>query len=53
MENIPDEQVNDDKTVAVLVNPSVKTKKQPKEYYQEPDWAALKEKHDDEWSDVH
>ena len=49
MENIPDEHVNDDKTVTVLVNPSVKTKKQPKEYYQEPDWAALKKRHDDEW----
>ena len=49
MENIPDEQVNDDKTVAVLINTSVRTKKQPKEYYQEPDWASLKKKHDDEW----
>ena len=49
MENIPDEQVNDDKTIAVLINTSVKTKKQPKKYYQEPDWAALKRKHDDEW----
>jgi hypothetical protein len=49
MENIPDEQVNDDKTVAVLINTSVKTKRQPKEYYQEPDWAELKQKHEDEW----
>ena len=37
-----------DKTVVVLVN-SIKTKRQPKEYYQEPDWAALKKKHDEEW----
>lgn len=49
MEKIPDEQVDDDKTIVVLLNSSVKTKQQPKEYYQEPDWAALKEKYDDEW----
>ena len=49
LEKIPDEQVNDDKTVVVLLNSSIKTKQQPKEYYQEPDWTALKEKHDDDW----
>ena len=49
MENIPDEKVNDDKTVAVLINTFVRTKKQPTVYYEGPDWAALKKKHDDEW----
>jgi len=49
MEKIPDEQVNDDKTVVVLINSSIRTKRQPKEYYQEPDWAELKNKYDDEW----
>ena len=49
LEKIPDEQVNDDKTIAVLINTSVKTKQLPKEYYQEPDWAALKEKYDEAW----
>ena len=49
MENIPDEQVNDDKTVAVLINPSVKTLRQPDEYYREPNWAELKRKHDEAW----
>ena len=49
LENIPDEQVNDDKTIAVLINTSVKTKQQPKEYYLEPDWAALKMTYDEEW----
>jgi serine/threonine protein phosphatase PrpC len=49
IQNIPDEKVNDDKTVVVLVNTSVKPKSQPKEYYQEPDWAILKQKHDEEW----
>ena len=49
MHKIPDEQVNDDKTVAVLINTAVKTKRMFNEYYDEPDWAALKQKHDDEW----
>jgi len=49
MENIPHEQVNDDKTVAVLINTSIKTKRQPKAYYQEPDWAELKRKYDEAW----
>ena len=49
MERIPDEQVNDDKTVVVLVNTSIKTKKQPDDYYKEPDWAELKKKYDEQW----
>ena len=49
MAGIPDEQVNDDKTVAVLINTAVKTKRMPKDYYSEPNWTALKQKHDDEW----
>lgn len=49
LENIPDTQVNDDKTVVVLINTAVKTKRQPKKYYQEPDWAELKRKYDEAW----
>ncbi|MCL2577937.1 MAG: protein phosphatase 2C domain-containing protein [Defluviitaleaceae bacterium] len=49
MENIPNEQVSDDKTVTVLINASIATKEQPEEYYMEPDWAELKKKHDEEW----
>ena len=49
MGSIPDEQVNDDKTVAVLINTAVKTKKQPRGYYKEPDWAELKRLHDEAW----
>ena len=49
MENIPHEQVNDDKTVVALINTAVKTKRQPKEYYQEPDWAELKKIHNEAW----
>lgn len=46
---IPGEQVNDDKTLVVLMNLSVKSKEQPDEYYEEPDWAELKKKYDEEW----
>ena len=49
MQNIPPEQVNDDKTVAVLINPSIKTSEQPKSYYEPPNWAELKKRHDEEW----
>ena len=49
IDNIPDEQVNDDKTVVVLLNTSTEFDPQPDEYYAEPDWAGLKRKHDEEW----
>jgi len=47
--SIPDEQVNDDKTIVVLVNTAIESTLQPDAYYQEPDWAELKRKHDEEW----
>ena len=47
--NIPDEQVNDDKTLVVLVNTSIESKLQSDDYYNEPDWSELKRKHDEEW----
>ncbi len=46
---IPDTQVNDDKTVVVLVNSKVGTKLQPPEYYATPDWAELKQKWEKTW----
>jgi len=46
--SIPDEQVNDDKTLVTLVNPSVKSKRQPDDYYKEPNWVELKKKYDEE-----
>lgn len=46
---IPDAQVNDDKTVAVLINPDMEIKPQPAEYYAEPDWCELKRKYDEAW----
>ena len=49
MQNIPAEQVSDDKTVAVLINPSVATAKQPEAYYSQINWAELKRQHDEEW----
>lgn len=49
LKNIPDEQVNDDKTVVVLVNSSIESKLQPDDYYKEPDWTELRRRHDDEW----
>ena len=52
MESIPDEQVNDDKTIVALINTSVKTRRQPDEYYQEPDWAALKSKFEEDRKSV-
>ena len=42
-------QVSDDKTIVVLVNGSVSSTRQPKEYYEEPDWDALRKKHNDAW----
>jgi hypothetical protein len=46
---IPAAQVSDDKTVAVLINTAMEAALQPDDYYREPDWAALKEKWDEEW----
>ncbi|MDR0304924.1 MAG: protein phosphatase 2C domain-containing protein [Chitinispirillales bacterium] len=47
--NISDEQVNDDKTIVVLVNPSIESKEQSDNYYKEPDWVGLKKIHDEKW----
>lgn len=47
--NIPSEQVNDDKTVVVVLNSSVEFGAQPEAYYAEPDWKDLKQKHDEMW----
>lgn len=46
---IPDEQVNDDKTVVVLVDPDVEAGSQPPEYYAEPDWTELKRRFQETW----
>jgi hypothetical protein len=47
---ISKEQVDDDKTVVVLVNPDIQTRSQPPEYYEEPDWDTLIKKYREEWN---
>jgi len=49
IDEIDRKQVSDDKTIVVLVNGTVPDTRQPKEYYEEPDWDALRKKHNDEW----
>ena len=49
IDEIDRKQVSDDKTIVVLVNGSVPSTRQPKEYYEEPDWGALSKKHKDAW----
>lgn len=47
--SIPGDQVSDDKTVLVMLDTEVAVTKQPPEYYQSPDWEALKKKRDEEY----
>lgn len=47
--SIPESQVNDDKTVVVVVNDNVEYSLQPDYYYVEPDWKVLKQRYEDEW----
>ncbi len=49
LKNIPERQVNDDKTLVVITNTSTQLSYQPNEYYQEPNWVELKKKYDEEW----
>ena len=44
LQDIPAEQVNDDKTVVVLYNPENPAEAMPDSYYLSPDWEALKQK---------
>lgn len=50
VKNIPGKQVSDDKTVVVLVNPSIESKLQPDDYYKEPNWAEIKRKYKEQWN---
>lgn len=47
--SLSDQQVNDDRTIVVLLNTSVESKLQPEKYYEEPDWVELKREYDKEW----
>lgn len=49
IDEIDRKQVSDDKTIVVLVNGSVPSTRQPKEYYDEPEWDSLRKKHNDAW----
>ena len=42
-------QINDDKTIAVVINGTTVSGRQPDEYYEEPDWAMLKSRFHDRW----
>ena len=47
--NIPDAQVNDDKTVVVIMDTSLEIAYRNSEYYAEPNWKELKRKYDEAW----
>lgn len=46
---IPENQLNDDKTLLVVMDTDVIAIKQPEEYYAEPDWDRLKEQYKQKW----
>ncbi len=50
VQNISEKQVNDDKTVVVLVNSKVKTKRLEDSYYQVPNWTELQKKRQEEFN---
>ena len=45
--SISGKQVNDDKTILVMLDTAIICEKQSPEYYAAPDWASLKKKHDE------
>lgn len=47
--NIDPSSVSDDKTIAIMLNTCTETDLQPDEYYQEPDWEALKNRWREKW----
>lgn len=49
IEGIPDSQVEDDKTVLVMLDDSIEVEKMQDAYYQTPDWEKLKKKRDKEY----
>lgn len=50
IENIPESQVNDDKTILLMMDTSIKPKVLEKEYYDAPDWEKLKALYNAEFS---
>ncbi len=47
--SISEAQVNDDKTIVVMMNTSIKYTKQFDSYYAEPNWCELKKKYAEAW----
>lgn len=47
--NISEAQVNDDKTVLVIIDSNIEVHLQTEEYYKEPDWQKLKRAYEDAW----
>ncbi len=47
--SIPEEQINDDKTIVVMANAQTEYTLQSDDYYTEPDWKVLKQKYEEEW----
>ncbi len=47
--NIPGSQVNDDKTILVMVDTNIVPNKLKDDYYKSPNWDELKKKHDEEY----
>lgn len=50
VQNILEKQVNDDKTVLVIVNDSIKPERLEDSYYQVPNWAELQKKRQEEFN---
>lgn len=50
--NIPHNQVNDDKTLLVMVNTSIVPSRLDEDYYKSPNWEQLKKKHDEEYKKI-
>ncbi len=50
VQNIPEKQVNDDKTVLVVVNDSINPERLEDSYYQVPNWAELQKKRQEEFN---
>ena len=48
--SIPEDQVNDDKTVLVMVNDAVSPARLEDSYYRVPDWATLRKKRQEEFN---
>lgn len=47
--SLSDTQVNDDKTMVVIIDSSVEYCLQSDDYYREPDWESLREKYERNW----